>query len=985
MKSIYTLKHGKLTMFFPLLIVCSLFCNSIVAQPGALDLSFGVNGKVLTNIPPVQFKASTVAIQPNGKLVVAGYTNKLSTGVFAVARYNANGTLDSSFATNGIFKYNLYTNNDQAKSIAIQPDGKIVVAGYAELPTGISDKDFVLLRLLPNGILDNSFGNNGVVTKDFFSNSDDELFKIAIRPTGQIIAAGYIEHGITSNKGITVIQYTSAGVIDSSFGTSGIAQSYALGSNAGGSMLLQPDGKVVVVSSPDNPTFFGGFGAMRFTANGMIDSTFGNNGYSYTAVGTGLSFVYDVTLQFDGKYLLVGESTNVSSYQIAIIRLNSAGILDSSFGTGGKVETQIGNNNDAGATVHAQPDGKIIVSANTNYGLVSADFALLRYNSNGWPDSTFGIHGIVTTDFGNDDDEVSGSLIQPDGKIVLVGEGSDSSSNEGFVIARYENTFATYYNTVYAYAFLDINNNGIQDSTEVFYPNPAITAIKGIDTLLFSSLQSSALIITDTGSYNIQVVGMPYYYMSVPMSHTISHNSYFNTDTIAFAIRYSFSLKNGFVNLIPLSSAVAGGTTQYELVYRNYGTDSLSTGNIDMIKDSRLSFNTADVTPVLVNTDTIRWTFNNLRPLETRIIKATLSVPGTMVVGDTIGTRVKLQTAADVLPNDNDARFTQKIANNNISNEVSEAHGGFVSTAEIADGQYLYYTIRFKNTGTKTAFNVFLRNKLSLKLRKNTLETISSSHPFNMSQNGNGELVWTLYNANLAPSQSGYVTYRIKPMLNLIPGDTILNTALISMNTNLRLNTPVDKVTVISALFPLTMLGFTAEKQFNGNLLIWSTAQEINTAKFEVERSENGRDFKTVGTVRSKGNTFQNKYDFVDFEGRNLTAGKLIFYRLKMVDLDNRYQYSSIRSIRNDISTDITVYPNPASDYLQIQVNNAHTEDISLEVFDNNGRTLITQNSQMQRGNDLKKLNIQKLIPGIYYLKITKANGEAQTVQFEKK
>ena len=340
MKSFYS--HLLPTQSFKILILVScLITSSTFGQPGVLDQTFGINGKVLTSISPVSFEATSVAIQSDGKLVVLGHTNKLTIGVFAVVRYQVNGSLDSSFANNGKFTYNLFTNNDRSQSIAVQPDGKILIGGHAETNTSTGESDFILLRLTASGSLDSSFGTNGLVITDISGNSEDELFKIILTPTGQIFAGGYTQNGSTSQNGFAIVKYTTNGSIDTTYGINGIATSYSMGAETGGSMVMQADGKIIAASSLDNATNYGGFGAMRFTTSGSVDPSFGSNGLALYNIETGPDFVYNINLQVDGKILLAGEAYTNGIYQMAIIRLNPLGLLDSSFGNGGKLTTQI--------------------------------------------------------------------------------------------------------------------------------------------------------------------------------------------------------------------------------------------------------------------------------------------------------------------------------------------------------------------------------------------------------------------------------------------------------------------------------------------------------------------------------------------------------------------------------------------------------------------------------------------------------------------
>lgn len=387
----------------------------VYAQPGSLDNTFGVGGKVSTSFGSSIFSAAnSVLIQNDGKIVVAG----TSYYDFAIARYNSIGILDSTFSIDGLVIEDI-EGNDWGYSVAIQSDGKIVMCGS-------SKANFALLRVNTNGILDTSFNHTGKIICYNFGASNDYAQSIALQNDGKIVVGG---HCYGFYNGFAVVRYNPNGTIDTTFGSGGIVStSFGSGNFVGVSIAIQSDGKIVMGGFCKNPVD-NDFALVRYNYNGSLDNTFGVGGIVTSDI---LNDDYGsaVAIQNDGKILLIGYSNNGSNKDISLARYNTDGSFDSSFGSGGKVITDInGSDNYAYATA-IQSNGKIIVGGYS--GLYpNNDFAVIRYNSNGSLDNTFGSSGSVLTDFGTYDYGQS-VAIQGDGKIVMAGY-----SNDKFALARY--------------------------------------------------------------------------------------------------------------------------------------------------------------------------------------------------------------------------------------------------------------------------------------------------------------------------------------------------------------------------------------------------------------------------------------------------------------------------------------------------------------------------------------------------------------------
>jgi len=362
-----------------LLVPTLLYAQS---QSGTLDASFGTGGIVTTDFAGAGDGAGPIAVQPDGKLVAAGVATINGQVDFALARYNSDGTLDTNFGTAGRVTTDFGGRYEGVSSIALQSDGKIVVAGGSVI--GLYD-NFALARYNSDGTLDTSFGTGGKVITDFGEVSS-QAYSVAVQPDGKTVAAGYAN--IDGEEDFALVRYNADGALDSTFG-------------AGGKVITD-------------------FGHLE-------------QGFSY-------AFAFSLAVQPDGKIVVAGQAYIDAGYDVALARYESDGTLDASFGTGGKMITDFGGRNDLATSVAVLPDGNIVVAGQANvvrgYG-----FALARYNSNGTLDDSFGARGIVTTDFGLLDQGFSvayaASLaVQPDGRIVAAGR---AYINGGFHsgLARY--------------------------------------------------------------------------------------------------------------------------------------------------------------------------------------------------------------------------------------------------------------------------------------------------------------------------------------------------------------------------------------------------------------------------------------------------------------------------------------------------------------------------------------------------------------------
>lgn len=391
---------------------------------GSLDNSFDGDGRKTTGFGNSRSdSASGVAIQSDGKIVVVGYTEVSSFTFrynFALVRYNSNGSEDLAIETE--FRD---VSRDEARGVAVQSDGKVLVVGFAGDTAG-SD-DFALARYNTDGSLDTTFGTGGKVTLHIDSGSEHG-YDVLVQSDGKIVIVGGDRHFYAA-------RFNSDGSLDTSFDGDGKV-TIDFGSTSGARRaVLQADGKIVMAGFRNNGAkdFFA---VARLYVDGTPDTSFDGDGRLTTAFGAGSEDAYDLALQSDGKIVVAGRSNNGTNFDFALTRYNVNGSLDVSFDGDGRVLTDFGAF-DQIHSVQIQADGKILVAGKTGAnGPLSSQFALARYNSNGSLDTTFDGDGRVTTNFAGDTDVIYSHQLQADGKILVVG-GSIYNLSFNVAIGRY--------------------------------------------------------------------------------------------------------------------------------------------------------------------------------------------------------------------------------------------------------------------------------------------------------------------------------------------------------------------------------------------------------------------------------------------------------------------------------------------------------------------------------------------------------------------
>ena len=392
---------------------------------GAFDLTFDGDGQAVTAVGSSHDFAHAIAVQSDGKVVVAGGSDNGSNWDFALVRYGADGSLDAGFGTGGKVTTPIGSGHDRAHAVAVQRDGRIVAAGFSH---NGSNQDFALARYTRSGALDTSFGTGGKVTTAIGS-GHDQAYAVAVQADGKILVAGYSHNG--TDNDFALVRYTRSGQLDATFGEGGmVVTDFDGGDDQARAIALLYLGKIVVAGHATYGSDGSGmnFALVRYDADGTPDAGFGDGGRVVTDFGGGSDAAHAVTAQPGGLIVAAG----ASGTSFALARYNSYGALDQDFGNGGKVVTSFGSSHGAAHAVAAQLDGKIIAGGSGD----ANKFALARYDEWGRPDPLFGTGGQFAAPVGSTSATANAMALLPDGKVVLAGH-NVSAANADFVVARY--------------------------------------------------------------------------------------------------------------------------------------------------------------------------------------------------------------------------------------------------------------------------------------------------------------------------------------------------------------------------------------------------------------------------------------------------------------------------------------------------------------------------------------------------------------------
>jgi uncharacterized delta-60 repeat protein len=427
------------------------------AAPGDLDPTFGIGGTVTTDFtgaPSMPGVGTATLIQQDGKIVLAGRVGINQPGIggtsqFGLARYNTNGALDATFGTGGEALASFFPppQVNLPRAIAIQADGKLVVAGMA----GPNEQtaSAALARFNTNGTLDTAFGTAGKVLLNVAAGLGNGFRGVTVQPDGKIIAVG------AAGPDGLVARFNTDGSLDTTFGGAGtgwvaqpvLSRAHFFDVELDALGMISVAGFVINGVQND-------FLAVRYTSSGTLDTTFGSSGIAVVSASILNDIAFALALDSSGKLVLTGvaNATNpfgtVGGGEFGTVRLNTNGTLDTTFGTGGIVTTDLTVLMDEARSINIQSDGKIVVTGDSlestpfPFDPITGRWTLIRYTANGALDTTFGAGGVVITNFGAVGDSANTAVIDANGKLVVGGAATVTKPNGlpgvSFAVARYE-------------------------------------------------------------------------------------------------------------------------------------------------------------------------------------------------------------------------------------------------------------------------------------------------------------------------------------------------------------------------------------------------------------------------------------------------------------------------------------------------------------------------------------------------------------------
>gem|GEM_PF-5118854 len=436
-------------MLLPVLLM--LVSATHAQTPGTLDLTYNTSGKLIQSLGTGPDLGYGVALQDDGKIIVTGLDYE--SGDLYLVRYNNDGTIDASFGTGGVVNTD-FGLMESTSVVRITNDGKILVGGCS---SNTINPNMLLVRYLENGSIDASFGIDGKVIIDM--GSTESVRDIEIAPDNKIIIIG--EYEVPPDVAWLLVRLDADGNYDNTFNGTGYrkiltAFPFAVFGILPSSLALQDDNKIIVSGER--------FYTRRFNSDGSDDLSFAEDGIFFDPSG-GIA-CWDIALDSYGNILLGGRSGEGFGNFGTIMKLDTNGDKDLSFGVLGKVAADIGpginRNINTYRRILIQDDDKILAVGDWQYDILKTDISLARYSSSGVIDESFGSSGIVKSSLGSAGlDFCNDAILQADGKILIVGQSFDGV-NYNTLSARYNNNGSSLGNIELA-----ANVNDIK-----IYPNP---------------------------------------------------------------------------------------------------------------------------------------------------------------------------------------------------------------------------------------------------------------------------------------------------------------------------------------------------------------------------------------------------------------------------------------------------------------------------------------------------------------------------------
>ncbi len=430
-----------------IIFLCFVLNTQIAnAQAGILDKSFGNDGLIVAN--SFNFGSHSI-LQPDGKILLIGETNGVG-----LDQFNPDGSYDESFGINGHMEISLNGKlfGPLSKTFALLEDGKIICAARY-FPNG-GQRDIGIIRCFSDGRLDSSFGYNGY--DSLAIDNINTATGLVVQPDGKIVISGDVQKNEYNEQRTFICRFLPDGGLDPTFGEGGIVISNYINATNSNSLIIKKDGKLVRGSTHDKYDDHPEFMLESFNPDGSKDVSFGENGTAIFIFGNGQTGNWNtrmekIALQYDDKIVCTGESGKDKNIYMALCRFNEDGSMDNEFGENGGIVVPYKENVDVfSLDIDFQPDGKILTAGGS--GAPFKSLVLVRYNSNGQLDPSFGEDGI--SDVVSDTAILGAGSVHylDDGKILTSGQLTPIGPTAYILLARFngDNVLATNFKDVKA-------------------------------------------------------------------------------------------------------------------------------------------------------------------------------------------------------------------------------------------------------------------------------------------------------------------------------------------------------------------------------------------------------------------------------------------------------------------------------------------------------------------------------------------------------
>ena len=399
---------------------------------GDLDPTFGIGGRVLTDIgqPASDEARSVTAVQSDGDVIVVGTTSQ-SPNQILVARYNADGSLDAGFGDQGVEILTFGNVNDVGFGVAVDGQGRIIVAGYS-YQSDATGYDFAVARLSAQGHFDTTFDGDGRTTIDFGSLNDFGL-SMALDSQDRVVVAGYSYQNGSSGADFAVARLDVQGQLDTSFAGGGRATiDFGNTFDVGQSVAVDSQDRVVVAGysfqQSDSPDL--NFAVARLDVQGELDTTFDGDGRALVDFGSTSDVAFGVAADAQDRVVIAGQYyESATGYQFAVARLDAQGQLDITFSGDGRALIDFDGTVDRGQSVAIDGQGRVVV-AGSSYpsDATGYDFAVARLDAQGQLDNAFDGDGRTTVDFGLGIDFGTGVAVDDQDRVFVAGSSAQAAT-----------------------------------------------------------------------------------------------------------------------------------------------------------------------------------------------------------------------------------------------------------------------------------------------------------------------------------------------------------------------------------------------------------------------------------------------------------------------------------------------------------------------------------------------------------------------------